>query len=102
MTSRAFSICVPTVTFPARHIGRVSQVRSLEPWLTLSAIAFLTTVLADESRDIGSGEWVTAAADRVVLAVAGVIYSEIFKKRSCDEYVRWMAFRSELRIFALG
>jgi hypothetical protein len=54
------------------------------------AIAYLSTALAGESRELMFDEPVSAVLDVVGLAVAGVVYAGIFKRAANDPFGGWL------------
>jgi hypothetical protein len=77
----------PGPTHRPRLTGLISGVLASVGCL---AIAYVTAALAAESSDLQFGYAMTATLDFAALAVAGVIYAEIFKRAANDRSGGWL------------
>jgi hypothetical protein len=67
--------------------GAISGTLAALPCLV---VAYLTSAFAAESRELKFGELATALLDVTALAIAGVIYSQVFKRAANDAFGGWL------------
>lgn len=77
----------PGPTHRPRLTGALAGLLAAVPCLI---IGYLTGALSGESERLGVDVWAAVVLDTLILAVAGVVYAEIFKRAANDASGGWL------------